>query len=349
MLKTSAGLVQSKQEVQQVKKELQENIHQEVRKTLQEFVQLKKDLRESLVGTLKDVKSQHEGEIVALRRREQDAEVRLASLTSQSQALHTSAQSLLQTLKRTMQRKSAWTTQPIVDPFQERLNGTTRCFYTAIFANPGQEADSLAPIEVPIPGWDAVCFTNLDLPPTQGWLIIKYPLTEDPRLAAKRIKWQSHKVLEDYDIVVWVDAYITPNKSHMPLLHQWILQMMQEKATIGHRKHKERDCVYDECDAVIQFKRDTPDHVNALRAELAAANMPKQYGLYDTNIMIRFHKDLSLQLISNTIMQALQTITFRDQLILPLLYYTEQFNSIYTADFLKVFVKSGTHIRRPAY
>ena len=323
IVKTSAALVQQKAEAQ--------NLQTEIRDTLRTL--------------LTSFKAQHEGEITALRRREQESEVKIAQTTSQFNALRARIQKLVQAAETTSSKQRI----PLTDPFQERFNGSTRCFYTAIFANPGQEADTLAPIESPIPGWDAICFTNLNLPPTQGWTIVKQPLTEDPRLAAKRVKWLSHTLLEDYDIVVWVDAYIAPNKTYAPLLQQWILQMMQGKTTIGHRKHKERDCVYDECDAVLQFKRDTPEHVNALRAELEAAYVPRHIGLYDTNIMVRFHKDITLQQLSNLVFQALQTFTYRDQLIIPLLYYTEGFNSIYTAEFLKAFMKSGNHIRRPAY
>jgi hypothetical protein len=325
--KTSAALVKQKADAQQ----------------------LQTELRDTLRTLLTTFKAQHEGEITTLRCREQESEVKLAQMTSQFNALRGRIQKLVQAAEKSSSKQMhPWAPKhALSDPFQERYNGSTRCFYTAIFASPGQTPDTLAPIDSPIPGWDAICFTNLDLPPTPGWTIVKQPLTEDPRLAAKRVKWQSHTLLEDYDIVVWVDAYIAPNKMYAPLLQQWILQMMQANATIGHRKHKERDCVYEECDAVIQFKRDTSTHVEALRKELEAAHVPPHNGLYDTNIMVRFHKDIALQHISNTILQALQTFTYRDQLITPLLYYTEQFNSIYTAEFLKAFVKSGTHIRTP--
>lgn len=341
-----AALKPKEQEIEQMRDLTQEFITKTsaaLVKQRAEAQQLQTEIRDTLRTLFTSIRAQHEGEITALRRREQESEVKLAQTSSQFHALRARIQKLVQAAE-----TSSKLTKPILsDPFQERFNGSTRCFYTAIFAEPGQTPDTLAPIEAPIPGWDYICFTNLPIPQTNGWTIIQKPLTEDPRLAAKRIKWQSHTVLEDYDIVVWVDAYIAPNKTYASLLQQWILQMMQAKATIGHRKHKDRDCVYEECDAVIQFKRDTPTHVEALRKELEAAQVPLHNGLYDTNIMIRFHKDIALQQLSNTIYQALQAFTYRDQLVIPLLYYTEQFNSIYTAEFLKAFVKSGKHIRTP--
>ena len=81
-----------------------------------------------------------------------------------------------------------------------------RCFYTALFALPGQQYDKLTPFS-PIPGWEYVLFTNLNLPPTPPWTICKVPMKEEtPVLQAKRVKWLSHLYLPSFDIAVWCDA-----------------------------------------------------------------------------------------------------------------------------------------------
>ncbi|NDG15533.1 MAG: hypothetical protein EB110_07800, partial [Betaproteobacteria bacterium] len=81
----------------------------------------------------------------------------------------------------------------------------------------------------------------------------------------KYIKWNSHKLLEDYDVAVWLDAYLAPNLSSTNLLQQWIPQAYTAKAAIVHRKHDARNCVWDECKAVVEAKRDTSEHVEALK------------------------------------------------------------------------------------
>jgi hypothetical protein len=44
-------------------------------------------------------------------------------------------------------------------------------------------------------------------------------------------------------------------------------------------------------------------------------------------------------------MKGLETLTYRDQLVVPLVYTTEQFTPIYTQEFLKVWNADGNHIR----
>ena len=315
---------------------------------LQSFAQ------EAINASIQNLKVQHETELASLKRSEQVAETKLVQTLSQLNMLNQRIQTAIQRAEAlesklshidNVQTRKQITIQENMHPMQEKYNGMSRCFYTAIFAAPDQEADTLAAIKAPLQGWDYICFTNLSLPQTLGWKIIQKPLTEDPRLAAKRVKWQSHTVLQDYDIAIWVDAYLAPNVHYENLLQRWLLQMMERQALIGHRNHKERDCVYDECDAVLRFKRDTSQHVEALRQQLMNANIPEHNGLYDTNIVVRFHKYKEVQELSNAVMHILETVTIRDQLVIPLLYSTRQFDSIYTQEFMKAFSKDGRHVR----
>ena len=371
--KTSLVLVKQKTEAQQIKQNYEqemialkrkeksiEYLHQvsdefisktskEISKQKEEVQTLQTQVRNALRASIQEMKIQHETELSSLRRCEQTAEVKIMQTLSQFNLLNTRIQTVLQHANRIDSKPSNAHIHPWLQksqhPLQEQYNGTTRCFYTAIFASPGEEFDSLAPIQSPIPGWDYICFTNLALPQTLGWKIVQRPLSEEPKLAAKRVKWQSHIVLQDYDIAIWVDAYLAPNVQYDTLLQRWLLQMMERRAVIGHRKHKDRDCVYEECDAVIRFKRDTPEHVEALRQQAIIAKIPKHSGLYDTNIVVRFHKYKELQEISDKVMKVLETITYRDQLAIPLVYTSHKFNSFYTQEFIKAFTKEGTHIR----
>jgi hypothetical protein len=310
--------------------------------------------QEAIIASIKELKLQHEAELASLKRSEQSAETKLVQTLSQLNMLNQRIQTAMQRTEAlesklsyvdTIQSRKPVPQQEKQHPMQEKYNGMSRCFYTAIFAEPNQEADALAAIKAPLQGWDYICFTNLALPQTIGWKIVQRPLTEDPRLAAKRVKWQSHTVLQEYDIAIWVDAYLAPNIHYENLLQRWLFQMMETQALIGHRNHKERDCVYDECDAVLRFKRDTPQHVESLRQKLVAANIPLNSGLYDTNIVVRFHKYKDVQEISNAIMNILETTTVRDQLAIPYVYATRQFNLIYTQEFMKAFSKDGRHVR----
>jgi hypothetical protein len=199
-------------------------------------------------------------------------------------------------------------------------------------------------------GWDYICFTNLDIPETHGWKIVRVESkSKSMALEAKRYKWLSHKYLEDYDIVVCLDAYIAPSLIAADKLYQWVTLMKEKDAVIFHRNHEYRTCIWDECDAVIQARRDTPEHVQAIKKVLQMSNMPVNYGLYDTNIVIKFHKDIRMKRISEEIMNYLEQYTTRDQLVVTLVYYLQKFANYGTADLLRAFEKQGGHMNIPAF
>ena len=95
------------------------------------------------------------------------------------------------------------------------------CFYTAIFSKSEKPLDKPSNFER-ITGIDYILFTNYN--PTLflncGWNnIIQIPhLFDNPVLSAKTIKWKSHQFLSEYDIVIWLDSFLSPSKSKIKLL-----------------------------------------------------------------------------------------------------------------------------------
>jgi hypothetical protein len=222
----------------------------------------------------------------------------------------------------------------------------TKCFYTALLGKES-DVDTLADFEK-IPGWDYICFTNLDFPKHRGWKFIKVEAGMNPVLVAKHYKWMSHLYLGDYDVVVWMDAYMSPNPVFSELFKHWIVSMREQNIAIAHRPHDTRKCIWEECSAVIEHKRAKPEDVAKVIRNLEAIRMPKEYGLYDTNIVIRFHKLTILQHISEEIFTSLQDCT-RDQLAVTMIYYKNSFSSIHLQNLIRAFNKTGEHRRINAY
>jgi hypothetical protein len=238
-----------------------------------------------------------------------------------------------------------------VNTKEKQYAGLTKCFYTAIFGKQGMPTDTLSPVTHKIPGWRYICFTNVNMDPVPGWQIVRVwasSATLESRLEAKKYKWLSHQFLADFDIVVWVDAYIGPNPMYSELLKQWILEMIEQNKYIAHRPHEERDCVYQECEAVVEHKRETALKVERARALLEEANVPEHGGLFDTNIIVRFHKEAALQDISEKVYEYLKTVTYRDQLVVPLVYHKENFQEVQRYQLLRAFNKTGEHVRMAA-
>lgn len=219
----------------------------------------------------------------------------------------------------------------------------TKCFYTALF---GPKTDTFGDF-VPIPGWDYICFTDLDIE-SKVWKCIKVDRAfENPVLDAKYVKWMSHEFVEDYDLVIWLDAYISPNPLQEKLFESWITDMYNNNIQIGHRHHGERNCIWDECDAVIKTKRDTRERVDLVRTRLKKASMPKGWGLFDTNIVIKFHKHSQVKELGQKIFSILENDSYRDQLAIPQVYYTTKYTSYKEYSLLEACLKTGIHVRIP--
>lgn len=225
----------------------------------------------------------------------------------------------------------------------------SKCFYTAIFTKPGQPADTL-PAIMPMEGWDYICFTNIPSLEQRGWMIQHVEMPHaSPVISAKQYKWMSHKYLSDYDVVVWMDAYLAPNPAHESMLQQWITDMTIQKYSIGHRAHEIRDCIYDECAAVLKGKRDTPERVKQVQQLLANTQMPRHKGLFDTNLVIRFHKSFLVQQLSEAIYDQLRSVSPRDQLAVTLQYYLHRFTHYGVYPLQLAWEKRGVHVRVPAF
>jgi hypothetical protein len=259
------------------------------------------------------------------------------------ESFETEVQYQIETIK---ERSVSSTGQIIIGERELKYNSLTKCFYTAIFGLGTQPVDSLAPIPNKIAGWDYICFTNLNLPPQKGWHIVKLQLDEiNPVLQAKRVKWLSHEYLSEYDVVVWMDGYIAPNPMFSEVLKQWVLEMQEKNIHVLHRPHEVRNCVYEECEAVVANKRDTRENVTKVLTQLKDLRFPKNWGLFDTNILFKFHKDHAVQEISEAVFKQMQETSYRDQLAVPLVYYTNGFKDFQNQTLLRAFEKSGNHVR----
>lgn len=224
-----------------------------------------------------------------------------------------------------------------------------KCFYTASIGNPGQTTDTIKPFPM-APGWDYILFTNLPLQST-SWQIRQVSRTYgDPAVDAKQYKWLSHKYLPDYDVVVWIDSYMSPIPKLVPTLEDILYRsMFEDKLFIVHRPHAERTCIWDECDAVVKARRATPQSVEKNRALLHNVKMPHHFGLFDTNIVAKLHMEPIVQTLGEAILDTLKKASNRDQLAVTYIYYTHDFHKYTSKELQTYFMKTGTHIRIPAY
>ena len=225
-----------------------------------------------------------------------------------------------------------------------------KCFMSACIGNKGQTVDRIVPFPK-IPGWDMIIFTNLVLPAKLSWDIRKIVRQyDDPAIEAKMYKWLTNKFLPEYDIVVWIDCYLSPNPNMIQNFESLLNKAfyVDNKTTI-HRYHKERRCVWDECTAVIDSKRATIESVQKNMRLLNKIEMPRNFGLFDTNVVCKMNKDPETIKVGEQIFKTLLETSNRDQLAVTPTYFTNDYKRYAVQDLSPMFLKTGTHVRIPAF
>lgn len=168
--------------------------------------------------------------------------------------------------------------------------------------------------------WDYVCFTDdkklLAHKRVGVWQI--RPALETSFDTKRNSGW--HKTHPEiccagYDYSVWVDANVIVKRKYL------YKQIRFRNQTILTPIHNERDCIYDELDICKKYNRDNTDDINRMIVFLKECEMPRHYGLNETNIMFRAHNDSNVLSIDKMWWDMIQEYCKRDQLSFSYVLY----------------------------
>lgn len=193
------------------------------------------------------------------------------------------------------------------DTYQRSNMETTRICYTAITGG----YDELTDPTVISDGWRYICFTSNPDIKSSVWEVMPMmeELMKSSNVKAQRmIKICPHRYLPNYDECIWVDGNITIQCDLNEFTKQYC---NNEFHTV---KHYERNCIYDECDAVVRYKKDTQEHADEIRKKLKAEGFPRNFGLAETGLIYRRNTDIVKQICEEWGKQILANGTHRDQL-----------------------------------
>ena len=207
----------------------------------------------------------------------------------------------------------------------------SRTIYSALFTDPQKPCDTVQEF-TKVHGWDYILFTNLDIQ-SDTWTVKKIdPPGKDFVISAKMIKWLPHKYLQSYDIVLWIDAYCSFNAEYTLLLEKTVKKLEKAHVPLFIKKHPDRDCIYDELEAGVDRQKISLTLLHKVKDILKKENMPKHYGLYETNLMLRINTDPIVIRLSEELIHYIKTLTYRDQHILTYLLYMMKIKSLDTLD-----------------
>ena len=146
-----------------------------------------------------------------------------------------------------------------------------KVIYTVLTGN----YDRLAQPEVVDSAWDYVCFT--DKAGQDGvWKLREIPYASaNPILRARYAKLHPHLLLPEYELSVFMDANLCITGE------AFYACLSAVNAPLALLEHPSRDCVYDRAAWGL------------LRSYRQMA-MPRHFGLYETNVVLRRHQDAAV-------------------------------------------------------
>ena len=138
--------------------------------------------------------------------------------------------------------------------------------------------------------FDYVCFTDNESLTSDIWDIKPLPKEIEGLSHVKKqryVKINPHKLLNEYDLSVWVDGCVSLKGD----LNELFNDALKEDCSIYVPRHPSRNCIYAEATAVIKMKKDKKENVDPQIERYKREGFPKDYGLLQSNILIRKHNN----------------------------------------------------------
>jgi hypothetical protein len=161
--------------------------------------------------------------------------------------------------------------------------------------------------------FDYVCFTdNVNLK-SDIWDIRPLPKETEGLSQVKKqryVKINAHKVLSEYDLSIWVDGCVTLKGDLNELLNDTI----KEEYSIYVPTHPSRNCIYSEAIAIVKMRKDKKENVEPQIERYKEEEFPKNYGLLQSNILIRKHNNKDCIKLMEDWFNELKNGSHRDQL-----------------------------------
>ena len=176
-------------------------------------------------------------------------------------------------------------------------------------------------------GFDYVCFT--DNPNLESGLYDIRPIPEELKKLStvkqqRCLKINPHKYLSNYKISVWLDGNVE--------LFGNPLELIDKQNYIYIPKHPKRNCIYDEARECIRVKKDTSENIIPQITRYKEEGFPTNYGLVQSNIIIRRHNNQKCIKLMNCWWEELKNNSHRDQLSFNYAAWKNQDVKIYFLD-----------------
>ena len=173
--------------------------------------------------------------------------------------------------------------------------------------------DALIDPDVISDGFDYICFTDSADLTSDVWQIRPMPEETDSLPLVKKqryVKVNPHIVLPEYDVSIWVDGNIQIKGD----MNKFIDESVEDGCSIYVPKHPSRNCTYSEARAVLSMRKDVSEIVNPQMDKFRKEGFPSNYGMLQSNILLRFHNTDECKSLMETWFEEIRNGSHRDQL-----------------------------------
>jgi hypothetical protein len=175
--------------------------------------------------------------------------------------------------------------------------------FTASYGNTAAPAD---PLEHE-PAVQYLCFTDNHRLRSDVWSFRAYPPSRDPLMQTKACKILAHESL-DCDLSLWIDGAVELRSL------EGAFRLLS--ADVALRRHVSRNCIYEEGKHCKDVRRGDPRLIDRSLARYDDEAHPRDYGLWDTDIVLRRHNDTTKS-FNLEWWREVSTGTPQDQISLP--------------------------------
>jgi hypothetical protein len=198
---------------------------------------------------------------------------------------------------------------------------------TAIFLIETDKIDECGGIPNRNPDWDYILFTNdkTKLENVNGWDIREIDCSSYTHgvYASKRIKWFTHEFLPEYDIIIWVDCFITPNLKMLDEIKRMINNVHENPTMPIMMRTQKFNCIRDDIEWCIKNNRITKEMASNIINHIDESGIIKadeKTQTYWSSAIIKNNKHERLQTMVKELFELVTTIGYRDQHWLPYLF-----------------------------
>lgn len=174
--------------------------------------------------------------------------------------------------------------------------------------------------------YDYICFSNDIKEKRVGvWQIRPIPFEhKDKARLSRYVKILPHRVFEDYEWSLWIDANIQITGKKM-------YSIVEDKIAAGGNVYQvthclpPRDCTYEEIKFAHLSNRSELFKPFFQYWHLKREKFPTHWGLFENNLILRKHNDPRIKKVSEEWWEEFMTYTARDQFSLMYVYWKNNF------------------------